>query len=620
MAPADGLSTAGDLLDRRFSVERSRKPAARAALRVARALHSKGTNKTGVASPSNSPRMCWRPRLFVFSGRSRDVSAEKLADRFAFCRHGLNIRRVRRSSPRPTALALIAVGTLVACVPRGEPPAGRQIVADRSSTPVGFVPSTGDGSTRVLVMRVTQDGSADLSVITLDDTGSAPVERLLASNFINFANRANGALGGNCADTDDRGRLLVLTDDSANPSFDLSRIDAVTGERQDLGPALACDLSASRRQLLVRDRDTATLYDANDQVTSLDARQNSFIGEDLYYVSSQHQLMRRSADGAASMLADDVQSFTVESTDSGPAILLRRSTSDGSTTSGATTSDSMLDVSTETETPLSFPQNASVSLSPDGRWFFVSDWQTSASTFLDWRTGEQRPIDITAEAGSGNPSWRPGRDEVWFTAIEPGGATTSVRTPDGGAFDAVLWPVQENQLDTQTGSIFTADGTYVFSVAPEPPAGAPAIQVGSADDPSAPRFDLAPAGSAVFGYWRLADGRLLVSSGTVVSEIADISAVDPTTGDRSALGEQGQVLAVGESRSLVNQHLVEHAGDLTVFDLATARATVLAPEFAVAAVVEATGGDAVAPGAGVAFRFEARFPSPYDGIWLTTAP
>ena len=40
-----------------------------------------------------------------------------------------------------------------ACVPRGDPPQGRQIVADRVSFPVYVVPSAGDGTTRVFVTR-----------------------------------------------------------------------------------------------------------------------------------------------------------------------------------------------------------------------------------------------------------------------------------------------------------------------------------------------------------------------------------------------------------------------------------------------------------------------------------
>jgi hypothetical protein len=47
---------------------------------------------------------------------------------------------------------------------------------------------------------------------------------------------------------------------------------------------------------------------------------------------------------------------------------------------------------------------------------------------------------------------------------------------------------------------------------------------------------------------------------------------------------------------------------------------VLAPEFALGALVEPQGADRVAPGTHVAYQFQARFASPYDGIWLATIP
>jgi len=85
------------------------------------------------------------------------------------------------------------------------------------------------------------------------------------------------------------------------------------------------------------------------------------------------------------------------------------------------------------------------------------------------------------------------------------------------------------------------------------------------------------------------------------------------------LGEQGLLLAVGQTRLLVNQHVVEHEGDLTVVPLAGGQ-TVLASEFTVAAVAQPMGADRVAPGAPLAFSFVARFPSDDDGVWLATVP
>ncbi len=87
------------------------------------------------------------------------------------------------------------------------------------------------------------------------------------------------------------------------------------------------------------------------------------------------------------------------------------------------------------------------------------------------------------------------------------------------------------------------------------------------------------------------------------------------------MGEQGAVVVgVGGTRLLVNQHLVDQAGDLTVFDLATGRRRSSQRSSRWRLSSRRTGADPVAPGAAVAFKFQARFPSPYDGIWLATVP
>lgn len=522
------------------------------------------------------------------------------------------------SAPRGTILALVCAGVVAACVPRGAPPAGQQIVADRTSVPIAFVGSRGDGSTRLLITRPGDDPfSVDLWAVALDPAGAPPVERLLVPHVTSLNSGLVRYGGGSCGGTDSRGRMLVFTGDATNPQGNLTRIDPVTGDRSDLGPAEACYRSASGQQLLVGHGATGTLYDAADQATPVDASSAGFAGEDLYYVSGQQQLVRRSPDGTTATLATGVQSFTLVPTDAGLAVLLRRPTTDGTLTS-----QTMLDVRTGQETPL-VAADPFFSLSPDGRWFLQTDPQTGASEFFDWRTGEHRPVEVPAGAQGGGYFWRPGHDELWFISPQPWQALTSVRNPDGGGADYPLWPVSLYDMEATDiyATIFTVDGKDLFAFpALSPDARSAVPQVGPADDPSGPRFDLVPAGSRAGGYWRLADGRLLIASWTATPDLSNLSAIDPSTGERNALGEQAQVLAVGGTRVLVNQHLVDHAGDLTVFELATGRATVLADEFALAAAVEPLSGDAVAPGARVAFRFEARFASPYDGIWLATVP
>ena len=166
---------------------------------------------------------------------------------------------------------------------------------------------------------------------------------------------------------------------------------------------------------------------------------------------------------------------------------------------------------------------------------------------------------------------------------------------------------------------FTPDGRYWLSLAgPMDQQGA--VQIGSTDDPSGPRVNLTPPGTNLFQYWPLVDGRLLAAVWTRTRDINNVFAVDPTTGDSHAMGEQGAVLVVGQTRAVVNQHLAENEGNLTVFELTTGRATTLAQEFALVAVVEPVGEDAAAPQARIAFRYVAPFPSDYDGIWLATIP
>ena len=112
----------------------------------------------------------------------------------------------------------------------------------------------------------------------------------------------------------------------------------------------------------------------------------------------------------------------------------------------------------------------------------------------------------------------------------------------------------------------------------------------------------------------------MTSAYTTTNDRANMYVVDPTTGNARVMGQDGVLLGVGETRLLVNQHHIENAGDLTVFDVTTGRGTVVAPEFAITAAVEKRGADAVAPGAQIAYQFTARFPSPYDGIWVAVVP
>lgn len=170
-------------------------------------------------------------------------------------------------------------------------------------------------------------------------------------------------------------------------------------------------------------------------------------------------------------------------------------------------------------------------------------------------------------------------------------------------------------------SFFTRDGAYWFSSGPSQTQNRFTVKVGIADDPTGPTFGLNPEGTSSYGYRPLGDGRLMVEAFRTVPERSDVYAVDPATGTSSLLGEQGVVLAAGASRALANLHRVDGRGDLTVIDVETDRATVLAYEFTQTALVERDAASAAAaPGARVVFNFLARFDSPYDGIWVATLP
>ena len=508
--------------------------------------------------------------------------------------------------PRLNRLTLAFVACAAACVPRGDPPAGRHIVADRLSTPVGFVPSNGDGVTRVLVTRPSQSGlGADLSVVMLDATGGPPAELLLATNVTtDFTLPAS--IYTNCGGTDARGRLFLRISQIPYAPAALSRIDPLTGDRFDLGAADSCLLSQSGDRLLAMTNRTATLYDANDQASPLDWATGAFAGEDLCYVTSQQQVMRLSPDAPPQLLASGVTDLSVMVTDTGPALLLARSTQDP-----LFQDHSLLDLTTGRETALPFPERAQFSLSPDGRWFAAVSYESERAAFIDWKTGDQEPFTVLPSAAS-LWSWRPGHDEFWTGTI---GGSISMRAPGGRSAEYAL-EVTTLQDQGMFPSMFTPDGAFLFSVST--PADQYTPQVGSADDPTGPTFAF-PQGTT-FGYWNLADGRLLIPTFTEMPERTNAYVLDPTNGDTRVMGELGQVLAVGRSRLLVNQHLVQHEGDLTVFDLVSGQPTVLAPEFASRAVVESVAGDDMAPGAPLAFGFQARFPSPYDGVWLTTVP
>ena len=382
-----------------------------------------------------------------------------------------------------------------ACVPRGDPPAGRQLIADRTTTVAGMVRPNGDGVTRVLIFRPAQDAlpsqypqRRDLYVVAAG-SDTAPVERLLATDVQQLG-------GGSCLSSwrdgfcsDARGRLLVMTNFDANGFTELARIDAVTGDRLDLGVASYYIFSLSGERFFFTDplRNEVTLVEPDDRAVPLGGIGSSaFVGEVLYYTTQHLELMRIAPGGAPERLATGISYFAPPTTEGPPLLVLGRTTADP-----LVNTFSLLDTVTLEETAL--PADLTrFELSPDRRWILTFDPATGRGAFIERTTGVRDSFEIPGYQG-GFYEWRPGRDEIWF--------------PDGGYPDAKLWikkpgePVIEvaamaysfsNELGGS--SLFTRDGAYWFSMR-----GMidfrPIMQVGSADDPAGERFDITPAGT-----------------------------------------------------------------------------------------------------------------------------
>lgn len=511
-----------------------------------------------------------------------------------------------------------AVAT-AACLPRGAPPAGRQIVADRQSQLGPIVAPSGDGVLRILVLRPEADASnlQDLFVVSVAAGAGRPSERLLAAGI-----KSEAGLG--CIDgisgcgTDAKGRLWVATQDG------YSRVDAITGDRVDLGSQFIVQISQSGDRFLAGGTGSVTLYDADGTTTTIDSSGTTyFVGEDLYYTTATGDLMHVPPSGTPARLASGVDYFRPWPTPQGVLLVLQKVAPDPSQgaldpVTGKQDVGSVLDPITDQETPSPF-STPYFTESPDGGWLVQADQTIGRLTFCGYPSAAELVVDLSQPI-LGLVSWSTKRSEVWVNTgpFEAGNAW--VVTTDGTTTMLPGVSLQSVVTLGGVGSPLTADGNYWFSTPSPAPDSAVPIQVGAADDPLGPRVPLNPPGTNVNGVWSLLDGRLLTQVYTDKVQRNDVLAVDPRSGDSRRLAERGEIAAVGQTRLLGMFHFDETRGDLTVVALDSGQSTILAPEFTVTAFAEPQGADAVAPGTRIAYQFQARTASPYDGIWVVNSP
>ena len=519
--------------------------------------------------------------------------------------------------------AILAVVSLAAagCLPRGEPPAGRQILRDPTASLLGLMPSGSDGMRQVLFFRPSQRQDpelVDLWALTLDANDQPSPERML------FPGIASGlelsyrpAAGSTGFPIDARGRIYVVTDEGD----DLFRVDVATGDRQDLGPDTFPQLSPSGQRVVTHGRVSAfTLFEADDRQLALEGSQPDFIGETLFFISPDCNLMRVVAGGAPELVIGGVANYA-------PArdpLLFVQHTSDATCdtqifTAPQAGSQALLDTVTLQQTPLPDLQFLPGNMSSDGHWMMAYhfDQMTFQSQLMivDLTTGSTEALDPSAGYGQ----WRPGHDELWLVATDaskPGlaGASLNIKTPGQPPVTVPgVYP-----------SGFNEDGRYWFSRGAPPDQQMSSDLVGLADDPTGPRYPAVPQGSSLGMVQTLADGRLFVESYTSVEDFRnqDYLVVDPRNGSMTTLGLRGFLSASGTDRMLGIFDYVFERGDLTAVDFATGHRTILASEDAMAAVVETNGtdSDGFPAHARLVYQFRARFDSPWSGLWLATAP
>jgi hypothetical protein len=530
-------------------------------------------------------------------------------------------------------IAAIAGVAAAGCLPRGAPPGGRQVIAGREGQLAAIAPPNGDGVLRILFQRpgAADPSTRDLYMLPVDATGQPGTELLLATGL---------------DVTSDLGCIHRLAPFSIDPDGWLTvygnsgyaQVNAITGAHRDPVTSFLFPLySDSGDRVFGTDGNsggsasaTGTLTEPDGSTMTFDVAVSNawgqtytFFGEDFYYVTPQKDLMHIPPSGAPEKLAAGIDGFSWFSPPSG-ILILNRPTSDP-----MVEQSSVLDLATVQETALPFNAisgpaggGGNASLSPDRRWILHVESDAGVFDFFDYRSGTLQAVPSPAPVGIyPGYSWRPGTSQVWAQMGDYQMPSIWIITPD--AAPVLVGTTRFEGVSSPRMPInwaFTADGKYWFSTESSGDVMYPVVQIGDADDPTGPRRDLAPTGMHVDRYWPLGDGRLLTTVFTNDVDRADLMAFDPRTGDDRLLGEKGRVAEVGKTRVLGLLHFQGGNADLTAIDVGTGEQTILAPEFAVTAFAEPQGDDLVAPGTRAVYEFEARSPSPYDGIWVVNVP
>lgn len=554
------------------------------------------------------------------------------------------------------------------CLDAGPTPLGRHLARTRDPEQIHFVAGAIGAPNRIIFMRSeaapASGGFVTQELSTIDDPGpgGAPVEpRVLATQVA-------GAFGQCATPTcvapiDSLGRFYVVEASfmpfpggGSSEIDDVVRIDPVTGEQRDFGPADVVGLSADRTRAVLAPRPPPAdangqttfpadlVVDIDDRTTMFDLFGPEFVGDDVYFVSTAEpdfkfmRLPRGSLVPEA--IADGAGNFQLYQTQRGPLLTLTRF---GALAMGHPESSTLYDVTAHTEEtlPEATALASSFAFSPSGRYVATervpftmvnggiptSDGSTIL-TLLDRDTG-QETVATAASSLISMPIFRPNHeDEAWFTVVgddlfrwHPGAPPEMIAHEDSPFGNpSYAWNPQEVVFTGQP--VFTPDGAFRLVVEGNQSARDP-IDLQSADDAAAPPVRLNQPNMGIEGIWPLADGRLLVENWLTDPHENDIYLTDPVAQTQRQIASTGTVIATGRDRCLALLHWIASSatGDLTIVDYATGAETPIAENVPGAAVdASADPDDALAAGTRVAFIVRNRIASPFDGVWAFELP